>query len=65
LLHTSALVVAGQEDHAMPLDAMRTFAERLPHATFKVVPDVGHYYPLERPSDFNDDLRAFLAQFEV
>jgi pimeloyl-ACP methyl ester carboxylesterase len=57
-----ALVVAGQEDQAMPLDAMRALAEALPHATFKVVPEVGHYYPLERPAEFNDDLRAFLAQ---
>jgi pimeloyl-ACP methyl ester carboxylesterase len=56
-----ALVVAGQEDHAVPLAAVRLLAERLPNATLKVVPDVGHYYALERPSDFNDDLRAFLG----
>jgi pimeloyl-ACP methyl ester carboxylesterase len=57
-----ALVIAGQEDRAVPLDAVRRLAERLPHATFKVVPEVGHYYALERPSDFNDDLRAFVAK---
>jgi pimeloyl-ACP methyl ester carboxylesterase len=63
-LHQPALVVAGQEDGAMPLEAMRAFAEGLPHATFKVVPDVGHYYALERPGDFNDELRAFLAPLQ-
>jgi 3-oxoadipate enol-lactonase len=57
-----ALVIAGQEDQTMPRDAMRALAEGLPRASFKVVPDVGHYYPLERPSEFNDDLNAFLAQ---
>jgi 3-oxoadipate enol-lactonase len=57
-----ALVVAGQEDEAIPLEAVRSLAEALQHATFKIVADVGHYYPLERPRDFNDDLRAFLAQ---
>jgi pimeloyl-ACP methyl ester carboxylesterase len=59
-LRQPALVVAGQEDQAMPLEAMRALAEGLPHASFKVVPDVGHYYALERPKDFNDDLCAFL-----
>jgi pimeloyl-ACP methyl ester carboxylesterase len=58
-----ALVVAGQEDQAMPLDATRALAEGLPRATFRIAPDVGHYYPLERPSEFNDDLRNFLATF--
>jgi 3-oxoadipate enol-lactonase len=57
-----ALVVAGQEDQAMPLEAMRALAEGLPNASFKIVPEVGHYYPLERPGEFNRDLRAFLAQ---
>jgi 3-oxoadipate enol-lactonase len=57
-----ALVVAGQEDQTMPLDAVRGLAQRLPHGTFKVIRDVGHYYPLEHPGDFNDDLREFLAQ---
>lgn len=57
-----ALVVIGQEDQAMPLDAERALAEGLPNATFKIVPDVAHYYPLERPSEFNHDLRVFLTQ---
>jgi pimeloyl-ACP methyl ester carboxylesterase len=39
-------------------------AEHLPHATFKVVPDVGHYYPIEHPTDFNDDLRVFVADLD-
>jgi pimeloyl-ACP methyl ester carboxylesterase len=57
-------VIAGQEDQTMPAEAMRALAAGLSHATFKVVPEVGHYYALERPSDFNDDLRGFLAQLE-
>jgi pimeloyl-ACP methyl ester carboxylesterase len=49
----------------MPLEAMRALASRLPHAEFKVVPDVGHYYQLERPGDFTADLRAFLTQLQA
>jgi hypothetical protein len=26
---------------------------------------VAHYYALERPSDFNDDLRSFVTQFDA
>jgi 3-oxoadipate enol-lactonase len=59
-----ALVIAGQEDRTMPMEAMRALALRMPHAEFKIVPEVGHYYQLERAGDFNADLRAFLTQFE-
>ncbi len=55
-----ALVIAGQEDEAMPLDATRLLAATIPGARLKVIPEVGHYYPLERPADFNADLGAFL-----
>ena len=60
-----ALVIAGHEDQAMPLEAMRALAEGLPRATFKVIPDVGHYYALERPIDFNADLHAFVASVHL
>jgi pimeloyl-ACP methyl ester carboxylesterase len=59
-LRHPVLVVAGQEDQAMPLDAMRALAEGLPRGALEIVPDVGHFYPLERPADFNQDMRAFL-----
>jgi 3-oxoadipate enol-lactonase len=60
-----ALVIAGQEDRTMPMEAMRALARRLPHAEFKIVADVGHYYQLERPDHFNADLRAFLTQLQA
>jgi pimeloyl-ACP methyl ester carboxylesterase len=53
------LVIAGQEDQTIPLGAIRSLAQGM-RAEFKVVDDVGHYYQLERPSDFNADLHAFL-----
>src|ERR1019366_434139 len=57
-----ALVIAGQEDQTMPMEAMHALTARMPHAEFKLVADVGHYYPLERPHDFNEDLRTLLSQ---
>jgi 3-oxoadipate enol-lactonase len=56
------LVLAGEEDQTMPLEAMRMLGASIPGANFKLVPGVGHYYPLERPRAFNADLRAFLGR---
>jgi pimeloyl-ACP methyl ester carboxylesterase len=54
-----ALVISGQEDRAVPIEATAFLAREL-HAEHRVVPDVGHHYQLESPADFNADLRAFL-----
>lgn len=54
------LVLAGAEDRAVPIEATRTLATAIPNATFEIVPDVAHYFPLERPADFNARIDAFL-----
>jgi 3-oxoadipate enol-lactonase len=56
-----ALVVAGQEDKTLPLEATTLLARGL-RAELKIVADVGHHYHLERPADFNEDLRALLKR---
>jgi 3-oxoadipate enol-lactonase len=55
-----ALVLTGEEDQSIPMEAVRRLATTLPHAKLEVVPDVGHYHALERPYDFNQRVRAFL-----
>jgi pimeloyl-ACP methyl ester carboxylesterase len=59
-----ALVIAGDEDQTMPLEATKELAQEI-RAEFKLVADVGHYYQLERPADFNQDLRALLQRVGV
>ncbi len=61
-LRIPALVIAGAEDQSMPPQAVKQLATDIPGAQFKLVPEVGHYYPLEAPAEFNEDLRAFLQQ---
>lgn len=56
------LVIAGEEDRALPAEVTRRLAEGIPGARFQLVPEVGHFYQLERPADFNRDLRAFLQE---
>ena len=35
---------------------------RIPGCKIKIYDDVGHFCQLEKPTDFNNDLRAFIAQ---
>jgi 3-oxoadipate enol-lactonase len=56
------LVIAGEEDQTMPAAVTRRLADNIPGARFKIVPEVGHFYQVERPADFNNDLRDFLKQ---
>ena len=54
------LVIAGNEDQATPLELNQELADGIPNAQLKVVEEVGHFYQLERPADFSNDLRSFL-----
>lgn len=56
------LVLAGEEDQATPVAANKFLADNIPNAQLKVLKDVGHFYEMERPSDFNRDLQQFLKQ---
>ena len=59
-ISTPALVIAGSEDQATPVEMNQILADGMPNAQLKVVEEVGHFYQLERPADFNNDLRSFL-----
>ncbi|HLI61832.1 MAG TPA: alpha/beta fold hydrolase [Terriglobales bacterium] len=54
------LVLAGEEDGAVPPHLTRALAEGIPGAAFRLVRDVGHFYELERPHDFNAELGVWL-----
>lgn len=54
------LVVHGAEDRLIPLTAGRSIAAGIPHATFCLVEEAGHFLFLERPNEAATILRAFL-----
>lgn len=56
------LVLAGEEDQATPVAANKFLADNIPSAQLKLLKDVGHFYEVERPNDFNSDLQQFLKQ---
>jgi 3-oxoadipate enol-lactonase len=55
------LVLAGADDGSMPPELTRRLAAGIPGARFELVPDVGHFLPMEQPARFNAILREFLA----
>ena len=56
------LVLAGEEDQATPVASNKFLADNIPNAQLKVLKDVGHFYEVENPADFNKDLQQFLKQ---
>lgn len=59
------LVIAGVEDQATTVEANQFLSDNIPNAELKIVENVGHFYQLERPSDFNDELRGFLSKLSL
>jgi 3-oxoadipate enol-lactonase len=56
------LIVAGQDDASAPPAAGQLIADRVPNATLKVLPQCGHFPPIEYPAEFNTLLRTFLER---
>jgi 3-oxoadipate enol-lactonase len=55
------LVVAGEEDQATPVAANKFLADNIPGAKLIAVKDVGHFYQLEKPLEFNATLSEFIS----
>jgi pimeloyl-ACP methyl ester carboxylesterase len=58
------LVVAGEEDQATPVEANKFLADNITGADLHVIKDVGHFYQLEKPAEFNAELGRFIASIK-
>jgi len=56
------LIIAGEEDGATTVAQNQFLADNIPHANIKIYSDVGHFCQLEKPTEFNDDLRGFVTK---
>jgi len=56
------LVIAGEEDGSTTVAHNQFLADNIPGAQIKIYKDVGHFCQLEKPGDFNNDLRTFIAR---
>lgn len=55
------LLLCGAEDLLTPPWKCLETAQRIPHARFEVVPNIGHAYPVEDPKAFAARLKSFVA----
>ena len=55
------LLIWGEEDGVTPVNYGRGYAELVPGARFKAIPEAGHYPHLEQPEAFIETLRNFIS----
>jgi pimeloyl-ACP methyl ester carboxylesterase len=60
-LSCPTLIVWGEKDRVVGVEAAEEFRRALPHATFVMMRDTGHMPQVERPEEFNELLEEFLA----
>lgn len=63
-IHLPSLIVAGQADTIVPLQAKRELAERMPNARLMVIERSGHATPVDAWQAFNHHLLSFLSEVE-
>jgi len=59
------LVIAGEDDRAIPLPNAKLLASRIPDARLHVVRDGGHVFVLDEPESVVDVIEAFLEEPEL
>ena len=55
-----ALVVAGEQDHIIPVDTARRAADTIPGGRFEILPRTGHMPMLEAPDLLSGVLQTFI-----
>ena len=60
-VRTPTLILAGEQDRAIPLWAQARLADVFPHSRFELLPEAGHVVYLERRDLFFPRLARFLA----
>lgn len=65
LIRCPTLVVAGDRDPTLGLEAKRLLAQAIPDARFQVIADSGHATPIDQHEAFNALTTAFLAEVDA
>jgi pimeloyl-ACP methyl ester carboxylesterase len=56
-----AIIITGEQDRLTPPKYALFLQGHLPHATLALIPDAGHYVPIEQPGAVAEALSAWLA----
>jgi len=54
------LILAGESERVCPLEAHREMADTIPNATLHLIPNAGHFAPLENPAAIAGHIRRWL-----
>jgi pimeloyl-ACP methyl ester carboxylesterase len=54
------LILAGQDDQSTPVAQSELLRERIPGAKLVVIPQAGHWLPIEKPQEACDAIVSFL-----
>jgi pimeloyl-ACP methyl ester carboxylesterase len=60
-LQMPVLIMLGEKDHLIPLDAGQKMAEACPKGRFVAVPNAGHMAPMESPAAVNAGIKQFIS----
>jgi pimeloyl-ACP methyl ester carboxylesterase len=55
------LILDGNQEEFIPADQPEHMAELIPNATLFIMPDVGHFAPIQKPEEFNKIMLNYLA----
>jgi pimeloyl-ACP methyl ester carboxylesterase len=63
-INTPTLIVAGEIDQTISMEAKRELADNIPGANLVVIPDSGHATPLDAVEEFNRTMLEFLSKLD-
>lgn len=59
-INVPTVVIVGEDDKVTPPDAAKVIAENIPESKLAIIPDAGHFSPLENPAAVNQAMQDFL-----
>jgi len=59
------LLIAGENDKTAPPSVMEKMAQKIPGAQYVCIPQCGHLGPMDKPTEFNAALLAFLQKHKL
>ncbi len=59
-VHAPALILFGTYDQVVPPGNAELLAREIPHSTIEILPEAGHFFPIETPAAANDAVVRFL-----
>ena len=55
------LILAGEDDNTTPIGQAEVLRDGIPNAELSVIPDAGHWLPLEKPEEACEAIEGFLS----